>query len=119
MVQVLDPGVALLCVGEVLLALALEQLPAGLLGAPGVSHPHPPTTVRAAGRPARPLKQRTVLHCSGLCNFVFINVEVKKFVELILPHLFDNPQPTCMSQGSVLQGKYCLSIPSQILPSLP
>ena len=24
-----------------------------------------------------------------------------------------------MSQGSVLQGKYCLSIPSQILPSLP
>ena len=68
MVQVLDPGVALLCVGEVLLALALEQLPAGLLGAPGVSHPHPPPTVRAAGRPARPLKQRSVAVYATLCS---------------------------------------------------
>ena len=57
--QVLDPGVALLCVGEVLLPLALEQLPPGHLGAPGVSHPHPPPAVGAAGRPVRPLKQHT------------------------------------------------------------
>ena len=72
--QVLDPGVALLCVGEVLLALALEELPPGHLGAPGVSHPHPPPAVGAASRPVRPLKQHTV---AVLCNFVLINVEVK------------------------------------------
>ena len=74
LVQVLDPGVALLCVGEVLLALALEELPPGHLGAPGVAHPHPSATVGAAGTPARPLKHRTG---AVLWNFVFIKVEVK------------------------------------------
>ena len=76
MVQVLDPGVALLCVGEVLLALALEELPPGHLGAPGVAHPHTPSTVCAAGRPAGPLKHIGVTG-AVLCNFVFINFEVK------------------------------------------
>ena len=52
LVQVFYPGVTLLGVGEVLVPLALEQLPPGLLGAPRMPHPHPSPAVGAACRPA-------------------------------------------------------------------
>ena len=53
---VLVPGVALLGVGEVLIVLAREQLPAPLPRAPRVPHPHPAPAVRVTRRPRRPLK---------------------------------------------------------------
>lgn len=103
--------------GEVLIPLALEQLAPGHLGAPGVSHPHTPPTVSAAGRPVRPLKHfssqikifSNYIKSKGVKPVVyeilmwdqcsdFSDVEVKSLAS----------RPTCISQGSVLQGKNCV-----------